>query len=104
MQPKLQQIEIQSVCGDDDDFTVDDRPGRELLEECVVKLGKVAIERPEVAALNVDVGLAAEDDRPEAVPFGLVQEAAAGWQRRRRASRALARLAEGSGTLEVVSR
>ena len=56
-------------------------PAGSCSKQRVVKLGKVAIERPEVAALNVDVGLAAKDDRPEAVPFGLVEEAAAGWQR-----------------------
>src|SRR5262245_27268583 len=81
MQPKLQQIEIQSVRRDDHDLAVDDRPDRELLEQRVMKLGKVPVERPEVPALNVDVGFAAEDDGAEAVPFWLVQEPTAGWQR-----------------------
>ena len=42
-----------------------------------MQLGKVAVERPQVAALDVDVGRAAEDDRAEAVPFRLVEEVAA---------------------------
>jgi hypothetical protein len=46
-------------------------------QEDVVQLGEVAVERPQIAALDEDVGRSAtEDDGAEPVPFGLVEEAA----------------------------
>ena len=53
------------------------QPAGSLSRKSVVQLGKVAIERPQVAALDEDVGLAAKDDRAEAVPLRLEQEAVA---------------------------
>jgi hypothetical protein len=38
-----------------------------------MQLGKIAIERPGVAALNEELALAAENERTKAVPFRLVQ-------------------------------
>src|SRR5262245_63973415 len=80
MQSELQQIEVEPVGRDDHDFTIDDRTGGELLDQRVVQFGKIAVEWTKVPALNVDVGLAAEDDGAEAVPFRFVQKAAAGRQ------------------------
>ena len=54
------------------------QPSGSCVEQRVVQLGKVAIERPQVAALDVHLGAAAKDDRAEAVPLRLVQEAVAG--------------------------
>src|SRR5262245_28305244 len=81
VQPKLQQIEIKAVGRDDDDFPVDDQSRGKLFEERVVKFRKVPVERPEVAALNVDVVLPTENDRSEAVPLRLVEETAVSWKR-----------------------
>src|SRR5262249_5383914 len=81
MQPKLQRIEIEPMRCGNDDFTVDDTAGRKLLEQPFVKLGKVPIERTEVATLDVDVGLAPEHDRPETVPLGFIEVFAAGGKR-----------------------
>ena len=46
-----------------------------------MQLGEVAVERPQVAALDEDVGVAAEDDGAEAVPLRLEQEVARVGQR-----------------------
>jgi hypothetical protein len=43
-----------------------------------VQLGKIAVERPQVAALDEHVGGSAEHDGAEAVPLGLEQEIARG--------------------------
>ena len=43
-----------------------------------MQIGKVAIERTRVAALDEDIGAAAKDERAEAVPFGLVEQSIAG--------------------------
>ena len=47
------------------------QPAGSNAQQRLVQLGKVAIERLRVAALDVDVVAAAKDDRAEAVPFGL---------------------------------
>ena len=51
---------------------------RQARDERVVQLGKVAVEGPRVAALDVHLGRAAEHDGAEPVPFWLVQVAACG--------------------------
>src|SRR5262249_39950443 len=81
VEPQLQQIEIEAVGRDDDDFPVDDQSRWKLFEERVVKFWKVPVERPEVAALNVDVVFPAENNRSEAVPLWLVEETAVRWKR-----------------------
>jgi len=108
MQPELQRVEIKasaafagvgSLCDptgqcwlggprsrtapaprrDDHDLAVDDAAIGERSKKGVVQLGKVAVERAQVAALDVHlVLLATIDEGPEAVPLGLVQEPAAG--------------------------
>ena len=55
MQPELQRVEIEAARGDDDDLAIDDATRRQPLEQCVVQLGKIAIERLQIAALDVDV-------------------------------------------------
>ena len=67
------------------------QPVGSALEQRVVQLGKVAIERPQVAALDVDVVAASEHDRAEAVPLRLVEARRPAAAARRRASRASAR-------------
>ena len=57
------------------------QPSGSAVEEELVQLGEVAVERPQIAALDVHLAAAAKDDRAEAVPLRLVQEAVAGRQR-----------------------
>ena len=52
------------------------QPGGSVVRSSVVQLGEVAIERPQVAALDEDVRVAAEHDGAEAVPLRLEQERA----------------------------
>src|SRR5919198_150282 len=73
MQPELEKIEIEPARRGDDDLTVDDRTIGDVGEEGVVQLGKVSIERPEIAALDEDLGLAAKHDCAKSIPLRLVQ-------------------------------
>ncbi len=56
------------------------QPGGSRSRKSVVELREIPIERPQVAALNVDVGRAREHDRPKAVPLRLEQESIAARQ------------------------
>ena len=70
MEPQLQRVEIQALArGDDHDLAVDHAVLRQALEQRIVQLGKVAVERPRVAALDVHARAAAEHDGAEAVPL-----------------------------------
>src|SRR5215470_6962767 len=84
MEPELQTIEIEPLRRHDHDFAVDDGTGWELVQQRVVKLGEIAIEWAEIAALNVDVRLTAKHDRAEPVPLRFVQETAISRQRVRK--------------------
>ncbi len=53
------------------------QPAGSFSRNRLVQLGEVAIERPQVAALDEDVRIAAKDDRAKAVPLRLVQKPAA---------------------------
>jgi hypothetical protein len=76
MQPQLERVEVEPGRGRDDDLPIDHAVRREPLEQGVVQLGEVAVQRPQVAALDVDVRCPPKDDGPEAVPLRLVQEGA----------------------------
>src|SRR5438876_30193 len=73
MKPQLQRVEIETARRRNDDFAVDNAAVGQRSRERVMQLRKIAIERPKIAALDQDVGSAAENERPEAVPLGLVQ-------------------------------
>ena len=75
MQPHLQRVEVEAARRRDDDLAVEDTAGGQLRVEDVVQLGKVAIERPQVAALDVDVVRAAKHERAKAIPLRLEEEA-----------------------------
>src|SRR5262245_32432303 len=81
MQSKLQTIEVEPLRRRDDDLAVDDAAGRQPGQQGVVQLGKVTVQRPQTAALNVAIVFAAEDERTKAVPLRLVKESALGGQR-----------------------
>ena len=74
MQPQLQRIEVQPLRRRDDDLTVDHAAGGNAFEKRVVQLGKVPVEGSKIAALDVDIGCRAEDDRAESIPLRLVEE------------------------------
>ena len=78
MEPHLERVEIEPSRRGDHDLAVEDRAGRQAGQEGVVQLWKVAIERPQVAALDEDLVRAAKDDGAKAVPFRLVEERVAG--------------------------
>ena len=63
MQPQLQRVEVQAAIRGDHDLAVDDAAGRQPFEQCLVQLRKIAIERLQIAALDVDVVVRAKDDR-----------------------------------------
>jgi hypothetical protein len=69
MQPQLQGVEVEAVRRRDHDLAVDDTFCRQPLMQRVAQLGKVAIERAQIAALDEDTGTAAKDDGAEAVPL-----------------------------------
>src|SRR5262249_46861445 len=81
VQPELQPIEVESMRGHDDDFAVDDDAGWKLFQQRVVKLGEIAIERPEIAALDVDVRRTAKHDGAKPVPLRFVEKVAISRQR-----------------------
>ena len=82
MQSQLQGVEVEAARRGDDDLAVDDAVVREdSRQQRVVQLGKVPIERPQVAALDEHLAAAAKDDGAKAVPLRLVEERAAGRQR-----------------------
>ena len=56
MQPKLKGVEIEPARRGDHDFAVNDAAVRQARQKYVVQLGEVAVERPQVATLNEDVG------------------------------------------------
>src|SRR3954471_22726618 len=78
MQSHLQPAEIEAVRRRHDDLAIHDGADRQLREKDVVQLGEVAIERPQIGALDVDVILAraAKHDRAKPVPFWLEQKIA----------------------------
>src|SRR5215510_1584769 len=78
MEPLLQRIEVESIRRRDHYLPVDHCARRHIGDERVAQFGEVAIERLQLAALNVEVGLAPEHDRAKAVPLGLIEEAAVG--------------------------
>ncbi len=71
MQPQLQRVEIEAVRGGDHDLAVEHAAAGQPLEKRVVQLGKIALERPRIAALDEELGSAMEHERAKAVPFGL---------------------------------
>src|ERR1051326_2253025 len=81
MEPQLQRVEVEAVRCGDDDLAIDDAARGQARDKGVMQLGKVAIERPQITALNVDIVLRSKDDGAEAIPFGLEEEAPLGRDR-----------------------
>src|SRR5262245_65228960 len=81
MKTELERVEVEPVWRRDHDLSVDHGARRQPLEERLVQLGEIAVEGAEVAALDEDVGGAAEDDGAEAVPLRLEEKRAAGRER-----------------------
>ena len=76
MKPELERIEVETLRRGDDDLSIHHAVERKVGKKRLTKLRKVAIERPQVAALNEEVGPMAEDDRAKAVPLRLVKKSA----------------------------
>ncbi len=80
MQPHLQGVEIETPRRGDHDLAVHHAALGQPLQQRLVQLREITVQRLEVAALNVEVGGAAKDDRAEAVPLGLEEKVAVGRQ------------------------
>jgi 5'-3' exonuclease len=74
MQTKLERIEVEPVRRRDDDLAVDDRTIGQPGDKRRVQLGEIAVQRPQIPALDEDVVSTAKDDRAEAVPLRFVQK------------------------------
>ena len=77
MQPLLQRVEIEAPLGADDDLAVDDAALGQDFAQRFGQLGKVTVERPQVAALDHHLAALAEHDGAEAIPFRFEQESVA---------------------------
>ena len=80
MEPHLQRVEVEAVRRRDDDLAVNHRARRQLLDQGLVQLREIAVERLQVAALDEHVGRVAEHDGAKAIPLRLVQKVLAARQ------------------------
>src|SRR5262249_21848047 len=74
MQPQLKRIKVQSSVTGDDDLAIHHAVGRQCFEQCGVKLGKITVQRAQVAALHKKILRTAEYDCAKTVPLRLEQE------------------------------
>ena len=83
MKPELKRIEIKPMCSGNHDLAIEHAIGRQIVEQRLPQLGKVAVKRAQIPALNVEVGLMSKDDRAKPVPLRLVKKATSLGQRLR---------------------
>ena len=81
MDPLLQSIEVEAMRGRDDDLAVEDTAWWQQRLEALLELGKVAIERTQIAALDEQARRPAEDNRAKAIPLRFVKKSLAFRQR-----------------------
>jgi hypothetical protein len=74
MKPQLERVEIESLRGRNDYLAVYDTALRQINQKGRTELGEVAIERPQLSALDEYIGFAAKYDRAKSIPLRLVQE------------------------------
>ena len=72
-----EQVELLHAVDHHHHLAVEHQPVVRKLEHLLDDVREVAVHRPAVAALELDVVAVAEDDRPEAVELGLVAPALA---------------------------
>ena len=77
MQPKLQRIEIETLAPGNHDLAIEHAARRKPVEKQLMQLGKIPIERPQIAALDEHVGSTAKDNRAKTVPFRFVEKRSA---------------------------
>jgi hypothetical protein len=82
-----ERVEVGAVRCRDDDLAIDDATFRQDATRSGSQLRKAILQRPPVAARDVDVASTAKKDGAEAVPLGLVEPAPAAWQLWSRARR-----------------
>ena len=73
MQSQLQGVEIESVRRRYDDLAVHHAVPGQAIEQSLVELREIAIERSSIAALDVHSVRAAKYDRPKAVPLRFIK-------------------------------
>ena len=76
MEPELKCVEVKPMRSGNHDLAVQHAVVRQVGKKRLAKLREVAIERPQVAALNEEVGLMAEDNRAKPIPLRLVKKSA----------------------------
>src|SRR5215831_4301376 len=77
MQAHLQGVEVEPAGGRDDDLAVENAALRQRIQEGLMQIWKVTIERSEVPALD-EYARVAEHQRAKAVPLRLVEKLALG--------------------------
>ncbi len=75
--PQQQRVEVQAVWPGDDHLAVEDAAVGQGRPERRREFGEVAIQRLEVAALDIGFVAVAEDQCPEAIPLRLIEPAVA---------------------------
>ena len=78
MNPQKQRLEVESLRTDDDDLAVDDTALRKCCQQRIDELGKVAVHRLLVAALQQNVVAIAEHQSAKAIPLRFELPAVAG--------------------------
>jgi hypothetical protein len=78
--PKLKSIEIQCSVIRDHDFAISNAPLGQLLKQRFDKFGKVPVQRSLIPALDQDLVSIAKYNRPETIPFGLIDPFRADWK------------------------
>src|SRR5205085_12244252 len=73
VRPQLQRGAVQALGGGDGGLAVEHAAFRQRVEQGIVQLGEISVERAGVAALDEDFVAAAKSERAKAVPLRLVK-------------------------------
>src|SRR4051812_11139733 len=78
MDAQQERLELQAGGSGDDDLAVEDAALRDLAGERLDQLREVPVERLQLAALQIDLALVAENEAAKPIPLRLVEKAVAG--------------------------
>ncbi len=79
MEAQLQCVKVEFIVLDDDNLAIENAARRQRRAQRLEQLGKVAVERLFVAALDQDLVSVAKDQRTKSVPLGLEDVVFAQW-------------------------
>src|SRR4051794_13733854 len=80
MDTQQQRVEVETLRSRDHHFAIEDGPRRELRSKRLLQLGKIAIERLQVTALNEQLDTVPEHQGAKTVPLGLEEPPVIGRQ------------------------